>query len=185
MQEIISFKNAYLAIIILLAIQRIGEMFIARRNEKKLIESGAKVFGQSQLLQMKILHTCWIATCFFHVLFISPNRIPNSTLFIIFLIIFLFGQSLRLIAMLTLKNRWTTNIVYIPDSAPIRTGIYKYIGHPNYLGVILEFFSLPFMWGMWSQGIIFSLLNLIVLKIRVTEEEYVLRKYGKITTGTL
>ena len=46
------------------------------------------------------------------------------------------GQTLRLIAIRTLKERWTTRIIVLRDGDPVVGGIFKYIRHPNYLGVI-------------------------------------------------
>jgi methyltransferase len=44
------------------------------------------------------------------------------------------------------------------------------MNHPNYLVVILEIAILPLVFGLWQLALVFSLLNALVLAIRIGEE---------------
>ena len=86
------------------------------------------------------------------------------------------GQALRLIAIRTLKERWTTRIIVLREGDPVVGGIFKYIRHPNYLGVILEILALPLIFGCWYTAILFSLANGALLLVRIRTEEAALQE---------
>jgi methyltransferase len=88
--------------------------------------------------------------------------------------IFLFAQILRYWAIITLGIFWNTRIIVLKNSELIKKGPYKYIKHPNYLAVVLEFLTIPLIFSLYITSITFSLLNLIVLWRRVRIEESVL-----------
>ena len=52
----------------------------------------------------------------------------------------------------------------------VRRGPYRFMNHPNYLIVILEIAVLPLVFGLWQLALVFSLLNAVVLAIRIGEE---------------
>ena len=61
------------------------------------------------------------------------------------LVTLLVGQSLRYAARRSLGWRWTVRVMTIPGLAPVRRGIYRYLRHPNYLGVVLEILAVPLL----------------------------------------
>ena len=89
----------------------------------------------------------------------------------IFLICFLIAQILRFWVLASLGKMWNTRIIIIPNSKPVTSGPYRYFKHPNYLIVIIEIATLPLSFGALGTAIIFSVLNLIMLKKRVRAEE--------------
>ena len=54
------------------------------------------------------------------------------------MILVIIGQGLRYHAILTLGMHWNTKIVLVPGKAALRSGLYRYFRHPNYLGVVLR-----------------------------------------------
>jgi len=50
------------------------------------------------------------------------------------LVLFLFGLILRILAILSLGSFWSFNVVLYENHQLIRTGIYRFIRHPSYLG---------------------------------------------------
>jgi len=78
---------------------------------------------------------------------------------------------LRYWAIFTLRKRWNTKILVLPNSEPIRSGVYKYLKHPNYIAVIIEIVIIPLLFSCYYTAIVFSILNLIVLHRRIRIEE--------------
>jgi methyltransferase len=53
----------------------------------------------------------------------------------------------------------------------VRKGIYRHLRHPNYLGVVLEILAVPLLHSAYSTAIVFSLLNLLLLRVRIRTED--------------
>ena len=67
--------------------------------------------------------------------------------------------------------RWTTRIIVLPKADVVAGGIFKYIRHPNYLGVILEIAALPLVFGCWRTALGFTVANGALLWVRIQAEE--------------
>ena len=59
----------------------------------------------------------------------------------------------------TLKERWTTRIIVLPQVPPISDGPYRFMRHPNYAIVAAEIFVLPMVFGLYAYAVAFTLLN--------------------------
>ena len=70
----------------------------------------------------------------------------------------------------TLGQRWTTRIIVVPGERLVARGPYRFLNHPNYLVVIGEIAVLPLVFGLCQVALLFSLLNAIVLTIRIRAE---------------
>jgi methyltransferase len=73
---------------------------------------------------------------------------------------------------------WSVRVFTLPGAEPITRGIYRYIRHPNYLGVALEIAALPLMHSAWRSAVIFSVANAVLLAVRAREEDGALRRNG-------
>jgi methyltransferase len=102
----------------------------------------------------------------------------DTRLFAIGAVVFFIGQTLRIVAIKTLGERWTTRIAILPKEPAIKSGLFNLIRHPNYLGVCFEIFALPLMIGEMKIAILFSTINFIILFFRIRTEENYLKKYS-------
>jgi len=84
------------------------------------------------------------------------------------------AQLLRYWAISTLGERWNTRIIFVPGDTPVTAGPYRYIRHPNYVAVILEFLCLPLIHGGYLTALLFSLGNAALLFVRIRAEEQAL-----------
>ena len=57
----------------------------------------------------------------------------------------------------------------------MKRGVYKYVKHPNYLIVIAEIAIIPLVFHLYFTAITFTVLNAIILSVRVKEENKVLK----------
>lgn len=87
------------------------------------------------------------------------------------LVVFLLAKALKYWAIATLGPRWTFRVLVPPASARITTGPYRFMRHPNYLGVIGELVGMGIMAQAPVSGavavVVFALL--IVARVRVEE----------------
>lgn len=166
----------YLLLVLVIAAQRIWELGRSKRNTQALMERGAIEIGAQHYPVMAALHTTWLFACVAEAF--SQNTAPPLSMVLGAMALLVMGQSLRLIAMATLGERWTTRIIVLPRTDVVSTGIFRHIRHPNYLGVILEIAALPLVFGGWKTALGFSIANGLLLWVRIRAEEAALSDEG-------
>ncbi|MEI6805031.1 MAG: isoprenylcysteine carboxylmethyltransferase family protein [Myxococcaceae bacterium] len=164
MQDVIFF-----AIVLAVAILRIFELMKSNRHRKILLTQGGVEHASGHYKYMVLLHTAWFISMLFEV--ICLKRPFYFWLFSMALAGTFLGNILRYVSMNTLGVRWNTRIIILPGKAPIQTGIYRYFRHPIYIGVCLELACIPLLHTAYLTAIIFTILNLVLLKTRIREEE--------------
>jgi methyltransferase len=152
--------------------QRLAELRLSQAHETSMRQAGGREHGAAQYRFMQALHTSWFVAMLIEVLW--WQRSFKRWLAAVALPFFLLGQSLRYASILTLGSRWTTRVMTIPDLPPITVGIYRYLRHPNYLGVILELAAFPLIYSAYYTALLFSFLNLLLLHARIRLEEQAL-----------
>lgn len=146
----------------LVTLERLAELWLARRNTKALIAAGAVEFAPGHYPLIVLLHAFWLTG-----LWLLGWNHPLST---VWLVIFLMLQILRVWVLATLGARWTTRIIVQPGIALVARGPYRWISHPNYLVVIGEIAVLPLCLGLPWYALVFSVANAAVLTIRIRAE---------------
>ena len=159
----------------LLVLQRLWELKRSQQNIKILLESGGEEFFPRHYPVMVALHSGWILSMLLEVWFLEGQfswlLAGPSMIFVII------GQGLRYHAILTLGTHWNTKIVLVPEKAALRSGLYRYFRHPNYLGVVLEIAFFPLLHSAIWTAIFFSIGNAILLSHRIRCEEKALTDY--------
>jgi methyltransferase len=158
-----------ITILSLVTLQRLVELYIARRNTKKLIARGGFELGSNHYPFIVLLHTLWLAGLWYLVIFYAP-AVSMPWIFA-----YLVLEAARGWVIAALGSRWTTRIIVVPGETLVGEGPYKYVRHPNYIVVAGEIFILPFAFGFWWYGTIFGLLNIAVLWWRIRAEDEALR----------
>lgn len=169
-------KICYGVLIFIVCIQRLIELRISRKNERQLLELGAVELAPKHFLVMKIHHVLWLGACLYFGMQIQ--NVPIWPIIIFSVLFFLFGQILRIWAIKTLGYRWSVRIFILPKLPVITSGPYRFIRHPNYLGVILEIAALPLIMGMYEVALASTLTYGIILLIRIRAEERGLQESG-------
>jgi methyltransferase len=67
----------------------------------------------------------------------------------------------------------------------VQHGIYRYIRHPNYLGVELEILAVPLLHSAYITSAVFGVANLLLLHDRIRREEQALQQTCKPTCAEL
>jgi methyltransferase len=138
--------------------------------------TGADSDGSYQV--MVAVHTLWIV-CTGLEAFYTPLSMPGL-LVALAVVVFAAAQFLRIAAIRTLGKQWNTRVMTTELTADahrvVAAGPYRYVRHPNYVAVILEFASLPLIGGAILTALIGSIANLLVVRHRVLAEEACLFK---------
>jgi len=166
--------SSYLFLLLAVIVQRLLEVRISRTNEAELRELGAREHAAEQMPIMIALHATWLVSCLLEVwLFHRPL---TRWLALTSLVLFCAGQALRIFAISALGNRWTVKVITVPGKPPVVGGIFRYLRHPNYVGVVLEIFALPLIHGAYLTAILFSIANGLLLQRRIRAEEAALNE---------
>ena len=157
----------FISFIILL---RIGELLLSKRNEKWLIQNGAVEYGQRHYPFIVALHVLFVIAVIFEY---SRQSSPTFSLF--FIIFYIALLVFKTWVILSLGKFWNTRIYHISNFPLKKNGPYKYFKHPNYLIVVAEIAVIPLIFHLYYTAIIFSLLNSIILFVRIKEENKALQ----------
>ena len=151
-----------LVILTLVTLERLGELWLARRNTAALLAKGAFEVAPKHYVLIVALHALWIIGLWWF----GWNRPLNLGWLGVFLVL----QALRIWVLATLGERWTTRIIILPNAELVTGGPYRFLNHPNYAVVIGEIAVLPVALGLPLYALIFSLANAALLTLRIREE---------------
>ncbi len=146
----------------LVTAQRIGELLLARRNTRRLLARGALEVGAGHYPFIVALHAAWLIGLWL----LAWDRPLNLWL----LAAFVGLQAARVWVIATLGERWTTRILILPGEPLIRRGPYRFMSHPNYVVVAAELLLLPLAFGLTGFGLIFTVLNAVMMGVRIRSE---------------
>ena len=148
----------------LVAVQRLGELALSRRNTAALLARGAVERGRGHYAPIVAMHALWLAALLF---FVPPETQPDWALAAVYLAL----QGVRVWAIASLGAYWTTRILTVPDAPLSKRGPYRYLRHPIYVVVAAEIAVLPLVFGAWFIAVLFSLANLVLLTWRIRVED--------------
>ncbi len=119
------------------------------------------------------LHALWLASTLIEGLLRGPEilawwPVPLAS--------FLLVQPLRYWAIVSLGMNWNTRVLVVPGGKVVRSGPYRYFPHPNYVVVAVEILTFPLIFGAWITAILFSILNAILLFVRIRTENRALQE---------
>ena len=155
------------AILAFVTLQRLAELILSQRNTSRLLAEGAEEHGAAHYPLLVALHAAWLIALWF----LAPGEPVNLALLALFVLL----QIGRIWVIATLGPRWTTRIVVKPGAPLVQSGPYRFVDHPNYLVVALEIAVLPLVFGLVELALLFSLLNALVLTVRIRAENAALR----------
>ena len=159
---------AFTILLVLVAIERIVELVISKRNLTWSFAQGGIEFGRSHYKYMVVIHVFLLLGSLIEVWIVRP--LLNPTLSWTMFALAIASQGLRWWCIGSLGQRWNTLVVIIPGKAAVTSGPYKWFKHPNYVAVVIEGFALPMVGFAWRTAIIFTVLNTFVLRARLKSE---------------
>lgn len=174
--------NPFMVFLSIIVIQRIIELYIAKRNEKWMKAQGALEFGQAHYRWMVLMHVMFLFVYLVEVLLFNKSL---SIAWPFLLLMFIVAQAGRIWILSALGRFWNTKIIVLPNAKLVRSGPYRYVKHPNYAIVIIELLVIPLLFNAYLTALIFTILNLGILSIRIPAEERALAQLTNYETSFL
>ena len=150
------------ALLAFLTIQRLIELWWAKRNETQLLAAGGIEYGRSHFPLIILFHAAWLGGLWL----LAYDRPVDVLFFAMFVIL----QVARLWVLLTLGRRWTIRIIVLPGERLVARGPYRFLRHPNYAVVSCEIAVVPLALGLPIYALVFTILNAAVLGVRIPAE---------------
>jgi methyltransferase len=162
-------RALYFGFLAVLALERLFELRLSRRNAAAAFARGGTEVGKLHFRVMAALHAAFLVSCALEVVVLG-RAFPGALGFAA-LAAALCAQGLRYWAIATLGQRWNVRVIVVPGEAPVTSGPYRFVRHPNYAAVILEMAAVPLIHGAFWTAALFSCANAAVLAVRIRAEE--------------
>lgn len=159
---------AFTILIALVAVERVVELAVSKRNLRWSAQHGGIEYGRSHYPYMVALHVFLLVGALVEVW--VWQRPLDPALSWTMLVLVLASQALRWWCIITLGKRWNTLVVIVPGMPRVTGGPYRWLSHPNYVAVVVEGIALPMVGFAWVTAIVFTALNLPLLAVRLRVE---------------
>jgi methyltransferase len=157
----------YLLLLLLVGVERLAELVVARRNERWSLSHGGLVTGQGHYPWMVVLHSGLLAGCLLEAGLADRTFVPALGWPMLALVAA--AQGLRWWCIGALGRRWNTKVIVVPGLPPVTSGPYRFRWprHPNYVAVAVEGAALPLVYGGWVTAVAFTMLNAALMVVRI------------------
>ena len=93
--------------------------------------------------------------------------------------IFILAKALKWWAILSLGVFWTFRIIVVPGATLVARGPYRWLRHPNYVGVMGELGGVALMTGAWLSGLAGIAMFGALVIMRIVVEDRALRQAAR------
>jgi methyltransferase len=163
---------AYFALLAVICLERVAELVVSQRHAAASLARGGAESGRGHFPVMVALHAALIAGCWIEPL--AAHRAFIPALGYPMLAVVVAANALRWWCIATLGPRWSARVIVLPGEPLVRSGPYRWFAHPNYAAVIIEGAALPLAGSAWLTATAFTVLNAILLAVRVRCENQAL-----------
>jgi methyltransferase len=163
---------AYFGLLALIALERLLELYISKRNQRRMASRGIQKISEPHFPWMVAVHTALLVGAGLEVwLFRRPFLL---WLAIPMFVLFFFAQAMRVWVVRTMSGHWNAEIMDSTQLGVVTGGPYRWVRHPNYVAVVAEFIAIPLLHTAWITAVAGSLADLWVLRSRIDVEDRVL-----------
>ena len=170
----------YSALVVVVGLQRLAEMALSRRNAAWALARGGVETGRGHLPVMIAVHTALLVGCLAEVWLAHRPFVPALGWPMLALVVA--SQGVRAWCVAALGRRWNTRVIVVPGMAPVTSGPYRFLAHPNYAVVVVEGVALPLVHTAWTTAVLFTLANAALLTVRIRTERRALA--GTVSVGS-
>ena len=104
---------------------------------------------------------------------------PSEAFILAGAVLFLAAKALKWWAIFSLGRSWTFRVIVVPGAHLVASGPYRWLRHPNYVGVMGELAGVALMTGAWRSGAAGIAGFGWLIARRVTIEELALREAAR------
>jgi methyltransferase len=159
----------YVGLVALVGLERLVELAVSRRNLRWALSRGGVELGRGHYPAIVAVHLGLLAGCAAEVVWLDRPFV--GLLGWPMLALVLASQALRWWCITTLGHRWNTRVVVVPGLPLVDAGPYRWLRHPNYVAVVAEGVALPLVHSAWLTAILFTVLNGLLLTVRIRCED--------------
>ena len=171
----------YAALVVAVGLERCAELLVSKRNAAWSVSRGGREYGAGHYPVMVVLHTGLLVGCLVEVLVANRPFLPALGWPALAMVVA--AQALRWWCIATLGHQWNTRVIVVPDLPLVRSGPYRWLRHPNYVAVVAEGVALPLAHTAWVTATVFTLLNAVILAVRLRVENAALRTVEEPSPG--
>lgn len=164
-----------LIVLVLAFLPMAFEARLSARHERALRAAGAIEPADDVYPWMQIVYP---AAFLIMAVEAMARRADVNQVFVLGISVFVLGKAIKYWAITTLRARWTFRVLVPPSSSLITHGPYRYLRHPNYVGVIGELAGLALAARATISGAISVALFVILIALRIRVEERALGRAG-------
>ena len=161
--------TAFVVLVLLVGVERLAELVVSKRNAAWSLSRGGVETGRGHYPFMVVLHTGFLVAMLVEAVLRRPT-VPGALAWSMLAVV-LAAQGLRWWCIATLGPRWNTRVIIVPGLAPVRSGPYRFLSHPNYVAVVVEGVALPLVHAAWITAVVFTVLNAGLLAVRIRAED--------------
>jgi len=156
---------------------RAFELTWSARNRAIVLGRGGRAIERDGMAVIAVVHTLWFVGMLAEELFLGPS-FDAAAVQAICWALFVLAEALRVWCIATLGPRWNVRVVVLPGAPLVRTGPYRFLAHPNYVGVVVMLAALPLALGLPWTAAVSAPLNLLALRVRIRAEEAALEGFS-------
>ena len=160
---------AFTVLVALVGLERVAELVVSTRNAAWSFARGGVEYGRGHYPVMVALHSGFLVAMLVEAWLRRPD-VP-AVLAWSMLALVLASQALRWWCIGTLGRRWNTRVIVVPGLAPVTSGPYRLLRHPNYVAVVVEGVALPLVHSAWFTAVLFTVANAVLLTVRIRVED--------------
>ncbi len=158
------------------AAMMLAELRLSRANERALIARGAVEPPDPVFSAMRWAYPGAFAAMAVEGLF-APG--PPGASAAVGAAVLLAGKALKYWAIASLGSRWTYRVLVLPGAPLVRSGPYRLLRHPNYVGVIGEMAGMAMLVAAPAAGTAGTAFFALLLWRRIRAEEQAHRTIGR------
>lgn len=160
---------AFLILLALVACTRVIELRISRRHQETLARQGIPKRADPYYHWMVLLHTAVLVAAALEVLLLHRPfiRLFGASMFVLLLL----AMALRWWVIRSLGAHWNVGVMASGALGVVTKGPFRWVRHPNYLGVFVELIALPLIHTAWITALAAAAGNAWVLRHRLSIEE--------------
>lgn len=166
--------TGFTLLVALVGAERLAELVVARRNQAWARRRGGVEYGRGHYPAIVAAHVGLLGGALLEARFLDRPFIPALGWPMLGLAVL--AQGLRWWCIATLGVRWNTRVIIVPDLPLVDEGPYRRLRHPNYVAVVAEGVALPLVHTCWLTALLFTVVNLGLLRTRIRTENAALQQ---------
>ena len=160
---------AYLVLLLVVGALRLVEIWISRRNQRYLAAKGVAKVPEPHFRWMVVFHAGVLVSAGLEVAVLHRPFFPLLAL--VMGLLFVLANGLRFWVIRTMSWHWNVEIMSSTRLGVVSGGPFRWIRHPNYLGVFTELAALPLIHTAWLTALGGAVLHIFILRRRIRLEE--------------